>query len=342
MTKTHMATLTTARMQFPVDHPQFSVALCTYNGARFLSAQLDSILAQTLQPAEIVVRDDGSTDQTLEILKAYQAKTAGSLRFRILPSYGNLGVAGNFMTCARACTAEYINFADQDDIWHPDRLEKFAQAFQTYPDAVAILSDGRIVDDTLKPTGQSLWLSHYFYPQEQNWIQQGKAEKVLSRHVFVTGSALAVRRNWFDCVPHPTPEFYHDEWLGWFAGSNLRLLPEATYDYRQHTAQQTGIHTTLKAKWEHLKQSQRHSRELLERDVNRFPELSVELGKAGLPIRSSIVRNKLDFILWRLNLPRNFLLRLIKVSYKFLAGDYHRFAIAHRSVIKDLFVHFPE
>lgn len=322
-------------------NPGISVALCTYNGERYLSAQIDSILAQTLKPAELVIRDDGSTDQTLQILKEYQQNKAIEFPIRILPSAGNLGVAGNFMTCARACRSELICFADQDDLWHPDRLEKFNKAFETYPDAAAILSDGRIVDDQLKPTGQSLWLSHYFYPQEQQWIQKGRADKVLPRHVFVTGSALTVRRSWLQNLPDPSPEFYHDEWIGWFAGANLRLLPEATFDYRQHTSQQTGIHTTLRAKWEHLKDSQRHSRALLERDLKRFPALSVALGKAGYPELSAAVRNKLDFVTWRLNLPRNFILRFVKVSYKFLAGDYHRFAIAHRSLIKDLFVHFP-
>lgn len=324
------------------DPPSFSVALCTYNGAAYLREQLDSILNQTVHPLELVIRDDGSTDNTLAFLQAFATQYTGDIALRILPSTGNLGVAGNFMTCARACTGDWIVFSDQDDCWHEDRLAQFEQAITQQPNAAAILSDGRIVDADGQPTGQSLWLSHYFYPQEQQWAQQGRAEKILARHVFVTGSALAVRRDWLQSVPDPASEFYHDEWLGWFAGENLRLLPAETFDYRQHASQQTGIHTTWRAKWEHLQQSQLHSRQLLERDLRRFPGLALALEQAGHQEAAQLVREKLKFIAWRLALPRFFPSRLILVALKWLAGDYQRFSIAHRSLIKDIFVHFPK
>ncbi|MDD2534826.1 MAG: glycosyltransferase [Eubacteriales bacterium] len=324
---------------------QFSVALCTYNGEKYLREQLDSILAQTVPPAEVVIRDDQSTDHTMEILTTYISefhKTHPNILVRVLESDCNLGVAGNFMTCARACSYEYILFADQDDIWHLDRLEKFAQAIDQSPDSVAILSDGRIVDELGQSTGQTLWLSHFFSRNEQREVQNGQAEKVLARHVFVTGSALAIRRDWLATVPDPAPEFYHDEWLGWFAGNKLQLLPEATYDYRQHASQQTGVHTTLKAKWEHIKRTQAHSRQLLERDVIRFPALATALSEMNLKERSQLIEHKVKFVQWRLALPHHVATRFVKVCVRLLDRSYQRYSIAYRSTIKDIFVHFSK
>ncbi len=315
--------------------PRFSVALCTYQGEQYLRGQLKSIIDQSLKPAEIVIRDDGSSDATLVICQAFAAQSP--VPVRILPAHERLGVAGNFFTCARACQSELIVFADQDDSWLPERLARFATAFETYPEAVAILSDGRIVDENLQPTGQTLWASHYFSTGEQLLVQKGRAEEVLTRHVFVTGSAMAIRRSWFLTVPAPVGEFYHDEWLGWFAGSALRLLPEPTFDYRQHSMQQTGVQTTWRARIKHYQASQAESRNLLLRDVRRFTVLAAELESAGYAERGKLALAKISFVNWRLNLSKIFLVRLFQVLAKIIQGDYSRYAILRRSVIKDLF-----
>jgi glycosyltransferase involved in cell wall biosynthesis len=104
-----------------VRYPSVSVALCTYNGARFLDEQLASLAAQTWRPLELVVCDDRSTDSTLAILAKF-ASTA-SFPVRIVQNGAWLGYKSNFKKAACLCQGELITFCDQDDIWLPTKLE---------------------------------------------------------------------------------------------------------------------------------------------------------------------------------------------------------------------------
>jgi len=99
------------------------ILLCTYNGARFLAEQLDSLEAQTHQNWLVIASDDGSTDQTLEILQQYQAKwPSGKLSIRSGPQKG---FCQNFLSlaCDPEIKADYYAFCDQDDVWLPEKLE---------------------------------------------------------------------------------------------------------------------------------------------------------------------------------------------------------------------------
>ena len=311
-----------------------SVALCTYQGAAYIAEQLQSMLDQTVLPDEIVIRDDGSQDDTLAICRAI-AQTS-PVPITILPPGERLGVAGNFFACARACRMDWLLFADQDDRWLPERVALFKAAITEHPHAKAIQSDGLIADAQMNPTGQTLWHSYFFPSREQALVQAGRGEVVLARHVFVTGAALAVRRDWLLTVPAPSAQFYHDEWIGWFAGPDLRLLPAATFLYRQHQSQQTGLQTTWRARWQHLLDSQLHARTLLERDLARFPRLAAALRESGLPDRAELVTAKTRFVQRRLSFSRFLPVRMFQILASILTGDYNRFAIARRSIIKDL------
>ena len=311
-----------------------SVALCTYQGAAYIAEQLQSMLDQTVLPDEIVIRDDGSQDDTLAICRAI-AQTS-PVPITILPPGERLGVAGNFFACARACHMDWLLFADQDDRWLPERVALFKAAITEHPAAKAIQSDGLIADAQMNPTGQTLWRSYFFPSREQALVQTGRGEVVLARHVFVTGAALAVRRDWLLTVPVPAAQFYHDEWIGWFTGPDLRLLPAATFLYRQHESQQTGLQTTWRARWQHLLDSQLHARTLLERDLARFPRLAAALLESGLPDRAELVTAKTRFVQRRLSFSRFLPIRMIQILASILTGDYTRFAIARRSIIKDL------
>src|SRR5215831_2091896 len=99
--------------------PLVSIALCTYNGRRFLEPQIESLLAQTYQNLEIIVSDDGSTDDTVSILDRYARQDA---RIRVFAHLENVGFARNFERALRACAGEFIAPCDQDDIWMPDKI----------------------------------------------------------------------------------------------------------------------------------------------------------------------------------------------------------------------------
>ncbi len=100
-----------------IPHDELSVVLATYNGERYLARQLESIKNQARQPDELVVGDDGSVDGTVEILKRFK-KTAPFLVTMI--HRNRFGVAMNFLLTLQAAQGNFIAFADQDDVWHPE------------------------------------------------------------------------------------------------------------------------------------------------------------------------------------------------------------------------------
>jgi glycosyltransferase involved in cell wall biosynthesis len=101
-----------------------SIVMCTYNGAPYLRQQLDSIVKQTYPLLEIIIQDDGSTDSTMEILHEYAGKYT---TIRVYRNEERIGHILNFFSIIDKATGEYIAFADQDDIWKLDKIEKLME-----------------------------------------------------------------------------------------------------------------------------------------------------------------------------------------------------------------------
>lgn len=105
---------------------EVSVVMCTYNGARFLREQLDSIVGQTLQPAEVIVQDDGSSDGTLSVIHEYEQKYPYVHAFKnemTRTDNSLVNINNNFFSAMRRAKGEFIALCDQDDIWELDKLE---------------------------------------------------------------------------------------------------------------------------------------------------------------------------------------------------------------------------
>lgn len=98
------------------------IAMATYNGEKYLKQQIDSIIYQTFTDWRLFVRDDGSTDNTVSIIKDY-ARIDSRIEL-IEDNLGNLRVSRNFEQALNYCTAPYSMFADQDDVWFPSKIEK--------------------------------------------------------------------------------------------------------------------------------------------------------------------------------------------------------------------------
>ncbi len=98
------------------------ILLATYNGAAFLEAQLDSILAQTHKNWRLVIRDDGSTDKTPEILEAFWTRHPDKANV-LRDADGDLGLVQNFSRLLEHVSAQYAAFCDQDDVWKPEKQE---------------------------------------------------------------------------------------------------------------------------------------------------------------------------------------------------------------------------
>ena len=218
----------------------FSVALCTYNGVRFLNEQLQSIATQTRLPDELVVCDDASTDATVECLQSFARTAPFPIQLQRNPQ--NLGCTANFEQAIRLCQGNLIALCDQDDIWQPDKLQRLEQAFVATPEAGLIFSDARVVDRQRQPLGYTLWQSVGLTPAEQQRFREGQAFLSLLRRFCVTGATLAFRANLRDqLLPIPV-DWHHDAWIALVASALAPIVPltDCLIDYRQHTEQLVG------------------------------------------------------------------------------------------------------
>src|SRR5574344_1640995 len=103
-------------------HNLISIAMCSYNGERFIKEQIDSIIAQTYKNFELIIVDDGSKDNTIEIIKYYQSKDS---RIKLFQNEKNLGFVKNFEKAITLCSGDFIALADQDDVWKKNKIEVF-------------------------------------------------------------------------------------------------------------------------------------------------------------------------------------------------------------------------
>ncbi|MBQ2770695.1 MAG: glycosyltransferase [Clostridia bacterium] len=219
--------------------PAFTVLLSAYNGAEHIAQQLDSILNQTLPPREIIVRDDGSRDETLSILREYE--TAGKIR---LLAGENVGFLKSFRLLLEAAPEDgYFAFSDQDDLWLPDKLSRAAAFFGKGDPDLPRLYHGayRDGDAELKP------LKEHLPPNPPFDFRRCLTENVLSGFALAGNGALRkhlLSRSW-DNID------FHD----WLAGAlalgvgELYLDPEITAIHRRLTTSVTRDARTKGLRW---------------------------------------------------------------------------------------------
>lgn len=316
-----------------------SVALCTYNGGAYVEAQLRSILAQTVRPGEIVVSDDGSTDATVALVT--RILTASGITFNVLKNASPLGVSKNFEQAVLATAGDIVVLCDQDDVWHPQRIERALAEFEARPELTLLFSDARMVDAQGEPLGYSLFDALEISTVDRQAIHGGHAFPTLLRRNIATGATMAFRRSLLEvAAPFPV-EWVHDEWLTVLASAvgQVDLLPEALIDYRQHGGNQIGAREP----------SLGHKiRRVLEPRGDRNRDLAVRtgilvdklasLGSAVKPADLTAARGKLRIERMRAGLPENRLARVLPVLKEARSGDYARFTSQGRTeILRDLF-----
>lgn len=202
--------------------PLLSVALCTWNGARWLRPQLDSILAQEDVRLELVALDDASTDDSLAILHEYAARDP---RIRVHANATNLGHLCSFEKCMSMGEGDFIAPADQDDVWHPYKLRTLLDAIG---DADLAYGDSRYVDADGQPSGRRV--------SDDMVMASGRGTLPLLLQNTVSGHAALLRRNLLDrACPFPDGVF-HDGWLAMLAahGAGIVYVDEVLVDFRRH------------------------------------------------------------------------------------------------------------
>lgn len=202
--------------------PLISVALCTYNGERYLREQLDSLLAQTYSNMEIVAVDDASTDGTVAVLREYEQRDA---RLRVFVNSNNIGFIRNFERAISLARGSLIAPCDQDDIWLPHKLSTLARVIG---DHAMVYCDSELIDAEGRSLGTSM---SQFWP-----LQDLHDPAALVLNNCVSGHAMLFRRDLLDGQPNLPTDIFHDWWLA--ATATVRggvvYCPEKLVRYRQH------------------------------------------------------------------------------------------------------------
>jgi glycosyltransferase involved in cell wall biosynthesis len=322
---------------------QISVAMCTYNGADFLLAQLESIAGQSRKPDEIVICDDGSTDETQAILKQFAAGSPVPVLLQF--NNQNLGSVKNFEQAIGVCKGDVIALSDQDDVWHSDKLQRIEDAFNKSPKTGLVFSDAEIVDENLTPLGRRMWDEVGFDAHKRKLVSQGRALEVLITGWTVTGATMAFRSR-FAKLFLPIPDgiaMIHDGWIALTiaAVAGVSMIEEPLIKYRQHGGQQIGAPARTR---ETAKQADLMTRFRRRNSSADLYKILATLEERLLAQSSSFdTRNALSFVgdyafhlNVRANLPQNRLNRLPRILRELLTLRYHEYANGFKSAAKDL------
>lgn len=226
-----------------------SVALCTYNGERYIHQQIESILDQTLSVDEIVVCDDGSTDHTLSIIESLRESTKTDIR--IHRNKTNLGVCANFQKAVDLCKGDIIFLSDQDDVWHGDKVETVVGYFNLHHQKQVVFTDGQLIDGSGEAISDgTLWKCFGIDNTCLKQIENGLGMEIFAFENRATGATMAIRRGFeytssFSkfCID----DILHDGALAMLALIDNRLghIDKCLIDYRIHGNQECGIGESL-------------------------------------------------------------------------------------------------
>ena len=199
-----------------------SVAMTTFNGERYVSWQIRSIVSQLGVEDELIIADDGSTDQTLKILNQFATEDN---RIKILTSNG-LGIVKNFEKAISECTNDLVFLSDQDDVWTSHKVKVIKETFRQ-EDVTLVMSDLVVVDQDLETVNESY--------MKLRGCSTGILRNIV-RNGYV-GCALAFRRELKEMIlPFPKGIPMHDQWIGILSEvfGRARMIEDKLVLYRRY------------------------------------------------------------------------------------------------------------
>lgn len=226
---------------------KISIALATFNGAAFLGEQLDSIKRQSLQPDELIICDDSSTDNTVEVAQRF-AREAG---FKVVvDAHPKLGTYNeNFVRAIGQCTGDVVALCDQDDVWAENKLAAAAAEFRD-PTVMAVSHRIQVVDEKLQPTSlvlpQEPMYGKFTVANLDPWFAPGGMHLLFRRAPIAPWLLEAAPLSkWFNA---PAP---FDEWIFFLAGlvGTRVLMPDILGVWRRHSTSTTGSAEATKKVW---------------------------------------------------------------------------------------------
>lgn len=271
--------------------PTISVAMATFNGARHLEVQLDSIAAQTRLPDELVIGDDGSTDATADIVARY-ARTA-PFEVRFTRNETRLGSSQNFVSCLERCRGDVVLLSDQDDAWYPSRAQRTTEALEAHGDAAYAFSDADLMDEAGRALPGRLWQKAFFGAPGRRAFSERRGVDVLLKTNVVTGATMAIRRDAIRAALPIPSGWVHDGWLAFLLEVQFGAVPidEPLVRYRLHASQQIGV--LRMAPMALVAVARRQDAAFLRREAGNFRALAARVADLDVPAAAEIARRAL-------------------------------------------------
>ncbi len=318
---------------------KISIALAACKGEKWIGEQLESLLAQTLAPDEIVITDDSKTADTFLAIEPYMKQYPGVIRYErnAIP----LGVSKNFERAIGLTTGDIIFLCDQDDIWLPEKVEKLAARIDD--SHLGAFCNSQVVD----AEGRQLPLTHWdirdFTPEEIRLIVEGsRADRIrlFLKRILPAGHNMAFSaklKN--ELLPFPNIPECHDSWIGYVVllNSDWAAVNEKLTLYRQHgnNVSQFGREGQFKRAIRSIRNNSFSWTEALFGELetqfqNRLePELFALLHERRLHAKARKAMNYANF--WE---------RLPLVYGEWSTGRYQRYGRGNKNVFQDLFLRF--
>lgn len=213
-----------------------TTVLTCYQQAAFVAEALDSVLAQGPAVGELIITDDGSTDGSAEVIRAW-CERHPDVPVTLVLHDQNLGLTRTLNEVLPRCRGRYVAYLGGDDVWHPTKLRRLVTLLDATPDAAVAYSDARTVDEDGAELEPSFLAAHGHLP-----APEGQVFDQLLRHNFVIASSAVFRTDAIRAVGGWDPELPFEDWdllLRLADRWPLAVVPEALVDYRVHEASVT-------------------------------------------------------------------------------------------------------
>ena len=269
---------------------KIDILLATYNGSKYLHEQLNSILSQSYGNINVIIRDDGSSDNTVMIIKEYEQKDN---RIKLLnDNLGNLGFVRNFEELMKNSTSEYLMFSDQDDIWYNNKVETSYKRIKAIEEIngkscpILVHTNSKIMNYETRT--KSLFISDY----ANNSLFENSFF-----NFFVQGSTMIINKFLkIESLPFSKEVYLHDRYLHLiteFIGVRS-YIDVPTMDYRQHSSNEIGASSNVIKKIKSKRYFNPDDKELIVFLVDRYDDRLGETKKKKIEKYLLVVNNNIS------------------------------------------------
>lgn len=323
--------------------PRVAVVLAVYNGARFISEQIESILSQTRPPDELLVSDDCSDDGTVDIVKARTRRAETTVR--VIRTPRRAGCYRNFEYAIQRSNGDIIFLSDCDDLWLPHKVATMLPELTGPGAATIVYSDAHLAGPDLRPLGRTVFGA-------KPWLRtapvRGARHALHGPDLGVLGSTMAFSASAVRAFWPLGPGWGHDHWIAYLSHAlgTVRAVDEPLMLYRRHPGNSGHDPALDGAKPTNLIAAlRRNAHEAAEIEAARWKAMATRLWSlAGAARDPARFEDFLGEALTRWDFARRRLQtrdmpwgrRATQAASSLLSGEYHRYAAGTRSFARDL------